>query len=170
MKYLNRLLSLLILVSAVIVLTNCGGSDDPVKSEQQTQFEKLKFTWTMQSVTLDGVSTGNAAEQFDALTLVISGTFAENGTFNYSLDATPQVDASPWPQSGTWKFGSPVSSTINRLDSDLDAALDDVTMSYALSNSDKTLTVTINDYAGESFVVGRTASVSGDWIFTFTRP
>lgn len=168
MKYLNRLLSLLILVSAVIVLTNCGGSDDPVKSEQQTQFEKLKFQWTLQSVTADEPT---AADQFDnnTTTLTITGSFNENGTYNYVFDPTTQVDASPWPHDGLWKFGSPVSNTIIRLDTELGSS-EDVTMTYLLSNSDKTLQVTINDYNGGPFVAGKSASVDGDWTFVFTRP
>lgn len=172
MKYLNRILSLLILVSATLVLTNCGGDDDaPSKSEQQTQFEKLKFTWTLQSVTATG-DAASAAGQFDDGTLIISGNFTDNNDFAYSL-STPDVTASPWPGAGDLKFGTPVSSTLIRRDSKLNytPALPDITMTYQLTNSDKTLTITLNDYSSEIFnPSGRVASVEGNWVFVFTRP
>jgi hypothetical protein len=172
MKQLARFASLLTLVCVSLFFANCDGGGGDDKSEQQVQFEKLKFTWTMQSVTQDGSSTGNAAAEFtgSGLTLSITGNFAENGDFNYNLDATTQVTTSPWPEAGKWRFGSPVTSQIIRLDSENSAALPNVPMGYSLSNGDKTLTVTIDNYEGSNFVVGRTQSVSGDWVFVFTRP
>ena len=172
MKLLARLLSLAVLVSAVILFSRCDGGDDPKKSEQQIQFEKLKFTWTLQEARLNNQTTGNAAEEFNdaSMTLVISGNFAENGKFDYTWTTDTEIAASPWPESGKWQFGSPVTSQIIRLDSETISGEPNVDMSYALSNSDKTLSVTIDDYDGNNFVIGRTASVDGTWSFTFTRP
>jgi len=171
MKQLARILSLLTLAGVSLFFANCDGGGGEDKSEQQVQFEKLKFTWTMQTVTLDNQTTGAAAEfQGSGLELTISGNFAENGEFNYDLAADNQISASPWPDTGKWKFGSPVTSQIIRLDSERDPSFPDVPMTYVLSESDKKLTVTINDYNGSNWVVGRVASVAGDWVFVFTRP
>lgn len=166
MKQLARLLSLLLLVSAGIFFSNCGGSDDEEPSEEETQLNALKGEWTLSEVTLDG----NSDDRFDGtnLKLTISGNFSEGGKYDYSLSSDIQVDSSPFPPAGNWKFGSPVTSKIIRLDSELDSSLNDVEMGYSVDGS--TLTFSIDNYPeGATFVVGRTASVEGDWVFTFTK-
>lgn len=165
MKQLARLLSLLILVSAGIFFSNCGGSDDKEPSAEETQLNALKATWTLSEVTLGGTPD----DRFDgsSLKLTISGNFSEGGKYDYSLSSSIQVDSSPFPASGKWKFGSPVTSEIIRLDSELDGDFDDVEMSYTINGT--TLQITIPNYQGSNFVVGRTASVEGTWVFTFTK-
>lgn len=164
MKQLARSLSLLLLVSAGIFFSNCGGSDDEEPSEEETQLNALKGTWTLSEVTLDG----NSDDRFDGanLKLTFQGNFSEGGKYDYSLSSDIQVDSSPFPGSGKWKFGSPVTSRIIRLDSELDGSYDDVEMEYSVDGS--TLELSFN-YEGSNFVIGRTASVTGQWVFTFTK-
>ncbi len=48
MNIIARSLSLLLLVSAGLFYAGCSGDDDP-KSSEETQLDKLKATWTLQS-------------------------------------------------------------------------------------------------------------------------
>lgn len=166
MKQLARLLSLLLLVSAGIFFSNCGGNDDEEPSEEETQLNALTGTWILSEseVTLGG----SPDDRFDGsnLKLTISGNFSEGGKYEYSLSSDIQVDSSPFPPSGNWKFGSPVTSKIIRLDSEENSSYDDVEMEYSVDGS--TLELSFN-YEGSNFVVGRTASVAGDWVFVFTK-
>jgi hypothetical protein len=56
MKYAARLLSLLILVSASLFYASCDGGGGDEKSEEELQLDKLKGTWTIQTVTNDGTT------------------------------------------------------------------------------------------------------------------
>jgi hypothetical protein len=166
MKHLARLLSLLLLVSAGAFFSNCGGGDDGGTSEEETQLNKLKATWELTSVTLEGTPD----DRFDGadLTLTITGNFSEGGKYNYSFATNgAQIDASPFPESGKWRFGSPLASSIIRLDSELNSTYADVEMGYSTDGT--TLTLSIAGYTGSNFVIGRTASVEGDWVFVFTK-
>lgn len=160
MNLLNRIFSLLLLVSAAVFYSNCGGGDDPEKSEEELQLDKLKVAqWTLLSAS-DGT---DRTSEYPGMTLTIAGTFSEGGTYSYSSSATSWPSISPWKKDDTWKFVSgSVGSKIIRLS-------DDVEMTYALSNSDKQLSISFN-YSGPGFNNGRVGSVEGDWVFTFTRP
>jgi hypothetical protein len=159
MKHVSRLLSLIILVSAGLFYVSCDGSDDGDKSQEELQLDKLKSTWTLQSANDGTDRTGD----YEDMTVTISGTFSEGGTYNYTSDATNWPSVSPWKAIDTWKFKSgSVTSAIVR-QSDLQE------MNYSLSNGDKTLTISFN-YQGPGFNNGRTQSVTGDWDFVFTRP
>lgn len=158
MKHVARLLSLLLLVVAGIFYASCDDGNGE-KSQEEIQLDKLKATWTLQSAN-DGT---DRTDEYPGMTVTISGTFSENGTYNYSSDADSWPSISPWKAIDTWKFKSgSVTNTIIR-QSDLQE------MTYSLSNSDKTLTISFN-YQGPGFNNGRTESVDGDWDFVFTRP
>src|SRR6188768_966753 len=105
MKHLARLLSLLVLVSAGLFFANCGGDGGDEKSAQEKQFDKLKGVWTLQSVTWTGDANDDRFEG-NTVELNVSGTFSENGKFNFDLTSDPNdIDASPWPPSVKWEFG-----------------------------------------------------------------
>ena len=161
MNHLSRILSLLLLVSAVIFFSNCDGSDDPEKTEEELQLDKFKAgQWTIQSVTNDGT---DRTSEYPGMTLSYSGSYSPGGTYNFSSNATSWPTASPWEKTGTWKFVSTsVGSKITRLS-------DDVEMTYELTNSDKQLKLSF-DYAGPGFNNGRVSKVEGEWVFIFTRP
>lgn len=162
MNHLARIFSLLILVSATVFFTNCGGGDDPQKSEEEIQLDKLKVAqWTILSVTSS--PGGDKTSEYPGMTLTLSGSFSAGGTYNYTSTATSWPSKSPWKKDDTWKFQSgAVGTTIVRLS-------DDEEMTYTLSNSDKQLSISFN-YTGPGFFNGRTESVEGDWTFVFTRP
>jgi hypothetical protein len=160
MKYVARLLSLSILVSAGIFYASCDGGDDPAKSQEQTQLEKLTGTWNIQSVDNDGT---DRTSDYPGMTVNFGGTYSAGGTYNYTSDADSWPDLSPWKAIDTWKFKSGSEGTIFIRQNDL------VEINYALSNSDKTLTLTFN-YGGAGFHNTRIGSVTGDWTFVLTKP
>ena len=161
MNHLGRLFSLLLLVSATLFLSNCDGGDDPEKSEEELQLDKLKAgAWTLLSANNGGA---DRTSEYPGMTLTFDGTFNTGGTYSYTSSATSWPSTSPWEDAGSWKFVSgSVGSKILRLS-------DDVEMTYALSNSDKQLSLSFN-YQGTGFNNGRVEIVEGDWVFTFTRP
>lgn len=161
MNHLNRIFSSLLLVSAAILTINCGGGDDPEKSEEEIQLEKLKASaWTLLSAS-DGT---DRTSEYPGMTLTFAGSFSAGGTYSYTSSATSWPSISPWSQDDSWKFvAGSASNKIIRLS-------DDVEMTYALTNSDKQLSLSFN-YTGPGFNnAGRVEVVEGDWVFTFTRP
>src|SRR5688572_23692778 len=153
MKHLSRLLSLLILVSAGLFFTNCGGGggEDPDPAEEQ--LNKLVGTWTVTSATLNGTAK---AEFTGAQLTITSGK-----QFNFIKDAGT-IDASPWPASVGWDFGADVTTNITRHD-----ATGSIAVEYTVSGS--SLTMKLNDYAGTAYDIARVKSVEGDWVFNFTK-
>jgi hypothetical protein len=160
MKYVARLLSLFILVSAGIFYSSCDGGDDPQKSQEETQLEKLKGTWNILSVVNDATER---TDEYPGMTVTIAGTFSEGGIYNYTSDATSWPSQSPWKALDTWKFNAGSIGSVLVRQSDL------TPITYTLSNSDKTVELRF-DYSGPGFSNGRTESVAGEWIFTFTKP
>lgn len=158
MKYLSRLLSLFLVVGAGAFIAGCDG-DDPSKSEEEVQLDKLRGTWTIQTVDNDDV---DRTDEYPDMTLSIAGTYTEGGLYNYTSDATEWPSVSPWKAIDSWKFKSGSVSSIIVRQSDLQE------MTYSLSNSDQVLTVTFN-YSGTGFNNNRTSSVSGNWSFTFIK-
>ena len=159
MKHVSRLLSLMILVSAGLFYVSCDGGDDGEKSQEEVQLDKLKATWTLQSAN-DGA---DRTDEYPGMTVTISGTFSEGGTYNYASDADSWPSVSPWKAIDTWKFKAGSTTSVIVRQSDL------LEMDYSLSNGDKTLRVSFN-YQGSGFNNARTESVTGDWEFVFTRP
>lgn len=160
MKYVARLLSLFILVSAGIFYASCDGSEDPQQSQEETQLEKLKGTWNIQSVVNDATTR---TDEYPGMTVTFAGTFSEGGTYNYTSDADSWPSVSPWKALDTWKFNAGSVGSILVRQSDL------TPITYTLSNSDKTLELRF-DYTGPGFNNGRVESVAGEWIFTLTKP
>ena len=160
MKYVARLLSLLILVSAGIFYASCDGGDDPQKSQEEAQLEKLSGTWNIQSVNNDGT---DRTDEYPGMTVNFAGTYTEGGTYNYTSDADSWPSVSPWKALDTWKFKSGSVTSIVVRQSDM------TEINYTLGNSDKTLTLDFSDQ-GPGFANGRTESVEGNWVFVLTKP
>ncbi|HEY5916370.1 MAG TPA: hypothetical protein VIU13_03180 [Chryseolinea sp.] len=160
MKYVARFFSLLILVSAGIFYASCDGGDDPQKSQEESQLEKLKGTWNIQTVDNDGT---DRTDEYPGMTVTFAGTFSEGGTYNYTSDATSWPSVSPWKALDTWKFDAGSISSVVIRQSDL------TPINYTLSNADKTLQLTF-DYSGPGFSNGRVESVAGEWTFVLTKP
>lgn len=175
MKHSARFLSLLLLITAGFVASNCGSDDGGGTSVQQTQFTKLQADWTVSSVTgTPGGPDWNDEFSGGVLSLAAGNSFSENGEFAYTFTVPDGVVTSPWPANGLWKFGSSATSSVTRLDSKLSGGGSnnaDVPMSYSLESGDKTLILEFDLPEGVNYSIGgRTGSVSGHWKFTFTRP
>ena len=160
MKYVARLFSLIILVSAGIFYASCDGGGDPQKSQEETQLEKLKGTWNIQSVDNDAT---DRTDEYPGMTVTFAGTFSAGGTYNYTSDADSWPSVSPWKALDTWKFDAGSISSVLIRQRDL------TPITYTLSNADKTLELRF-DYSGPGFANGRVESVTGEWIFVLTKP
>ena len=153
MKLLSRILTLLILVSAMVYFSACekGGGDNE-KSEKEVQIDKLVGTWNAQDVTYDG---DDMMADYGSFQITIAKASADAMTFTVS--GRP-AKLTPWPASGTFTFGTPVTSQLVRDD--------DVAIVYAVNAN--TLTLTMQNYSGTGYN-GRTETVAGDWVFTLTK-
>jgi len=157
MKIIPRLLSILVAVAIAVSFTACGDDDEPGASEEETQLGKLVGTWTLSSATLDGTPR---TTDFPGLTLTVSGTFSQGGTYAYSFTGT-RPNPSPWPESGNWKFDANPNSQILRLN-------DGQKMGYSLGNGNAQLTIEFT-YQGGGFPGGRIEEVAGNWQFVFQK-
>jgi hypothetical protein len=155
MKYLFRILTLLITVGATFFFNACESGDDPKKSEAQTQIDLLVGTWSATAVTHEGNVVTSDFDAFD-LTIAQAGT---NESMTYAASGRPTDVPSPWDASGTIAFGSPIASKI--------VLGDGATATYSVSGT--TLTVTFTDYSGTGYTGGRVSSATGDWVFTFSK-
>jgi hypothetical protein len=155
MKLVSRILTLLVLATTVVFYSSCGGDDGDPKSETDQQLEKLNGTWIIQAdpdVTQDG---GEPAFNFKDMQLTINAS-AGSTTFNWTASARPEL--SPWAAQGTFTFGSPVTSKLERDD--------EVMITYSVTDTE--LIMTFQDFTGAGYP-GRTKSVEGDWHFEFTK-
>jgi hypothetical protein len=148
------------ILSSVLVLTvlfSACKKDDPTPiSIADEQLGKLTATWTASSAKLEGTEQPDYADKFK---LTISGT-AGATSFGYSASGRPSN--SPWPASGTWKFGDNPESQIVR-----DPGGDEVNMTYSVSDTE--LQVTFN-FSGVGYPSSsRVANVKGTWVFTFKK-
>lgn len=158
MKFVTKWLAFITLFAAILVLSGCDG-DDPKKSTEEVQLDKLRGTWTMTGVENDGV---DRADEYPGMTISLTGTYTSGGAYSLASNATDWPSISPWNANDTWKFNTTTPTSLIVRQSDLQD------MTYTLSNSDSQLRIEF-DYSGPGFNNGRTESVSGNWVFTFTK-
>jgi hypothetical protein len=160
MKLLKRILSLLVIAGLTTFYVSCKKPSDK-KTDEELQLGKLTQVWVLSSAN-DGT---NRTTDFPGLKLTLSGSFAQGGTYNYSFTGT-RPNPSPWPVSGTWKFGSNVKQDIIR---DPGTA-SEINMTYSVTDTNLTVAFTVaNGSTGWAGGTSRTRSVSGDWTFEFTK-
>ena len=148
---LKKLLFAIAIIMMVLALVDCKSKgEDPGPSDQDLQLEKLTAAWTCTAATRDDVNQ----DGYTNFKLNISGT-AGSDSFGYSASGRPSL--SPWPASGTWKFGSNTMSELLR-DSN-------IPVSYSVTDTELQLTFT---YSGSGFN-GRVSEVEGQWVFKFSR-
>lgn len=167
MKLVSRILSLLVMTGMAVFYMGCDGGGGEDKTQQEKQLIKLNSSWALASAN-DGT---NRTSDFPNLVLTISGTYAQDGTYNYSFTGT-RPNPSPWPSNGTWKFGAnplteiirdPVSSSSTNPNSEVD-------MNYEVTDSQLIITFTIPDGSlGWAGGTTRAKSVKGNWRFEFTK-
>lgn len=148
-----RILSLFSIVAVLLTYAGCKGKDPDPEPIADVQFDKLKKTWKINTVSLDG--TDKTAD-YTNFQLTFSGTKGVP-PFDYSTSGRPSL--SPWKSSGKWDFGTAVETQIIR---DKGTA-DELAVSYNVTES--TLTITFN-FSGAGYPA-RTGVVSGDWSFNF---
>jgi hypothetical protein len=159
MKLLTRILSLLILATFATFYMGCGGDNGDDQTEEEKQFNKLKSTWVLESANDGTVRTAD----FAGLILTLQGSFAQGGTFQYSFTGT-RPNPSPWPASGTWKFGqSPSTEIIRDPGSD-----DELEATYEVTDGALEISFVVPD-GHPGWAGSRVESVSGAWTFTFTK-
>lgn len=148
-----RLLSLISITAILLTYAGCKGKGSDPEPIADVQFDKLKKTWKINTVSLDG--TDKTAD-YTNFQLTISGT---KGTppFDYATSGRPSL--SPWKSSGKWDFGTATETQMIR---DKDTA-DQLAITYAVTES--TLTISFN-FTGSGYNA-RTGVVSGDWVYTF---
>ena len=157
MKLVARFLSLTLLAGAALFYASCdGGGDDP-KSDEEIQLEALSKTWTLTDAELDNAPR---FADFSNMKLTLSGTFLSGATYNYSITGTTPTP-SPWPRSGTWKFGADVKTQMIRTSNS-----ENLPMDYTLSGN--TLTIEFQCETCDFEGGGRVSSVNGNWVFVFT--
>jgi hypothetical protein len=153
-----RILALVSITAVLLTYAGCNGKDPDPEPIADVQFDKLKKTWKINTVTLDGTDKNLPPNDvYKDFQLTFSGT---KGTppFDYSTSGRPSL--SPWPASGKWDFGTAVETQMIR---DKGTA-DELAITYAVTES--TLTITFN-FTGTGYSA-RTGVVSGDWVFNFT--
>ena len=161
MKIFSRILSLLAIAGLGLFYAGCGGDDKDNDPIEKVQLGKLSTTWNISSVTLDGA----ARTDFTGFTLSMSGSFdaaSPKGPYNFTVGGT-RPNPSPWPASGTWKFGASPLTDLLRKDSPADP---DLAMTYSVSDTQLTIEFTYN---GDGFAGSRINKVEGNWVFTFTK-
>jgi hypothetical protein len=148
MKNTMRIFIHVLAVSLLVGFASCDPvppTPEPTEAEKRTTILTTGGTWNLQSVTVNNV---DQTEVYEGLTLSFSssGYTATNG-------------GTIWPTSGSWDFTNDAGTTISRSD-DLEISVTEITQSklvLGLSWSTTTLGP------------GRTNSLAGAHVFTFTR-
>lgn len=161
MKLATRILSLLVMVGLATFYVGCGGGGGDDETQEEKQLKKLKSSWALESAS-DGTPR---TSEFPNLVLTLEGNYVKNGTYAYSFTGT-RPNPSPWPVSGTWKFGTDVPTQILRDPGSANEFL----MTYSVTDTKLTLKFTIPDgHAGFVGGTSREKKVSGEWTFVFNK-
>ena len=147
---MKTLKTYLLLLSIIVLLTNCGGSSTPDPTpvdETQAVIDGLAKTWTVDAVTLDGTSVasdwGNVQVSFTANKgFTVTGLSTENSLI--------------WPSSGSYSFPDATKPMSVLRNDGIAIAISDLTESTA------TLRLAITGRTG-----GREAGLSGNYSFSF---
>lgn len=151
-----RVISFLAVAVVLSTYMGCKPKDPDPEPIADVQFDKLKKTWKISTVSRDGV---DRTADYTGFQLVLSGT---KGTPPFSYTTTGRPSLSPWPASGTWEFGSAVETQIIRYNT-----IDDNELPITYTVTESTLTLTFN-FPDNLEGYSRTEEIQGPWIFTFT--
>lgn len=136
------------LLGTLLTYSGCGSKKGPTLTPADAQLAKLSKTWKLTTATLDNAAqTGYANFQ-----LTVTGTAGQT-TFGYSTTGRPAL--SPWASSGTFTFGTDVSTQVVRDDG--------LPITYSVTDTQLQVTFTYNG-AG---IAGRVNNVKGVWVYTF---
>jgi hypothetical protein len=156
MRMLRSIRSRAMLASAFAwcLLIACSSDEAPSLSAEEQQRQKLVRRWTATSVTLNNV----AQPEYANLELILTGS--ASGPFSYQVNNRPPL--SPWPNTGTWAFGTdPLSQLVRD-----PASTRELAMVYSVSDTQLQLSFT---FSGTGFA-NRKHNIQGQWVFNFTTP
>ncbi len=162
MKIVTRILSLLLLTGLATFYVSCGGGGGDDKSAKEKQYDKLAASWSLDNATND---SEDKTLDYPNLVLLISGSFTEEGPYNYDFTEGTRPTPSPWPENGTWSFGANPQTDVIR-DPGTDDELD---MNYTVTDNTLTITFQLSDGVFWEGGTSRTKEISGQWTFTFTK-
>jgi hypothetical protein len=152
MKIAARILSLLVLIGVSILYVGCGPDDPADKSDTDKQIELLNGTWVVSNATFEG--TAPTLDQ-TGMKLTITGSIGNNSV-NYAVADRPE-GLSSWPSSGTFTFGTDVLTKLTRDDG--------VSITYSATAT----ALTMDFIFDKTPYNARTSSVSGHWVYEFTK-
>ena len=133
-------------IALLICFSSCDNDDTQLEADRVSQLLTTGGTWNMQSVT---VSSTDQTALYSGLQ--ISFTEAAYTSVN---------GGTIWPASGTWEFTNETATVIKRNDGVM-IALNEVT--------EKKLVMSFT-WDKTTLGSGRVNSISGQHVFTFTRP
>jgi hypothetical protein len=148
-----RYLTSIVFIGILLGNAGCGKDKAPEISPEDQQLTKLSKTWKCTAATL-GSSPQTGYTNFQ---LVINGTPGSGSTgIGYTTSGRPVgTKSSPWPSSGTFKFGNDFATQLTRDDL--------LPITYSVSDTQLQMTFV---YSGTGFD-GRTDVVAGNWVYTF---
>lgn len=155
MKIIIQGLVIFFILGGLATFTSCDPGPPP-KTVEEIQLLLLSKTWNPTAVTLDGV---DKLSDYSSFGLGLTGTA---GSIPYSYTTTGRPSFSPWPSSGTWQFGTNLSTDIVR---DPGSVNDELTITYQASETPPQLQMTFS--FSKPGYPARTGNVTGTWIFTF---
>ena len=148
-------------IIVLISFSSCDKSNPPEPSVEEAQLKLLSKTWTISASKGSKVEFGSGStdrtSEYEGMTLTISGTFSEGGTYNYTVATRPSL--SPWPANGTWTFD------LNDPENLVIRTEDNIPMTYSVVDNKLQLVFT---YSGAGYTGPRISAVEGSWIFLFS--
>lgn len=150
---LLRILSLVFVSAILLTYAGCKGKKTDPEPATDIQFDKLKKTWKINTVSLDGV---DKTADYTSFQLVFSGT---KGTYPFDYATSGRPSLSPWPASGKVDFGTSPETQLIRDK----GTVDELGLTYSVTETTLTIEFTFNG----SGYAARTGVVKGAWIYTF---
>lgn len=138
-------LLLAFVVMSASMLTSCEEDKDDSSNEEVVKAQLISATWKVSSVTVDGANQSNVYAGLNV-------SFTSSGFT--SINGEPV-----WPSSGTWQFTSDDAEAIRR---------NDGLIVEIISISDSQLKLGLT-WEESTIGSGRSASVSGEHVFTFGK-
>lgn len=136
----------------ILTIVGCKKDDGGGLSEEEQQLAALTATWAATSV-----SDGAPRDDYNDFKI----TFKKDMT--YVTAGGP--DLLPFPPAKPFEFGTNVKSDLI-----LDPAGANLNYKYQISGDGTQLTLTsASTYTGDGFANARETSVTGDWVFVFTK-
>ncbi len=144
----TKLNLVLVTLLAVALLNGCKKKEEPTKSDEEIQLEKLSKTWALgtgsDAVTYEGTPV---ATDWAGFTLTLG-----NKTYSSANAFSPDI----WPASGSWDFGKNTDGSTN-----VNVMVRDDGTEISIQVTDTSLKLQFT----YSATGGRLTGIEGDWVF-----